>query len=406
MAGEKAKVLNCVQCGGAVQWRAPGFSITLVCGHCGAVLDVSNPEIQVLIQAQEKTRLKPLIPLGTRGKFHGETYEVIGFMQRADGTGQYKWREYLLFNPYIGYRWLVEADGHWNYVISTKQKPHRRDKSAQYLNKSYQLFLTGEAQVFYVLGEFYWRVKKGDRVSVQDFINPPEMLSREWDAGEEVWSIGEYVEPEVVQAAFGIKAMPARIGVSPNQPSPHDAKYRRIFWAAAVMTLLLLLIQLGTNRSGRQDPVYVEVASAAGLKAAGGKLPKLAHVRAGGLDFLLRTTVSGYAGPYLNLDVQMNTPTGIDTFRVFQEFRNAAERATAVSAIADLPDGDYQVTVQPFSGPWPMSGEFRIELIPQRSQWSNFVGAGLLLWFYPLWLKFRRWSFNTTRWMQSDFAEE
>ncbi|KAB2837794.1 DUF4178 domain-containing protein, partial [bacterium] len=221
MAGEKAKVLNCVQCGGAVQWRAPGFSITLVCGHCGAVLDVSNPEIQVLIQAQEKTRLQPLIPLGARGKVHGETYEMIGFLQRADGTGQYKWREYLLFNPYIGYRWLVEADGHWNYVISTKQKPHRRDKSAQYLDKSYQLFLTGEAQVLYVLGEFYWRVKTGDRVSVQDFINPPEMLSREWDAGEEVWSIGEYVEPEVVQAAFGIKAMPARIGVAPNQPSPH-----------------------------------------------------------------------------------------------------------------------------------------------------------------------------------------
>ena len=25
----------------------------------------------------------------------------------------YSWDEYLLWNPYKGYRWLVESNGHW-----------------------------------------------------------------------------------------------------------------------------------------------------------------------------------------------------------------------------------------------------------------------------------------------------
>ena len=43
---------------------------------------------------------------------------VIGAMARSvtiEGT-QYFWSEYLLYNPQIGFRWLVNSDNHWNYV--------------------------------------------------------------------------------------------------------------------------------------------------------------------------------------------------------------------------------------------------------------------------------------------------
>ena len=34
-----------------------------------------------------------------------------------DGV-KYYWNEYLLYNPKIGFRWLVHSDNHWSYVES------------------------------------------------------------------------------------------------------------------------------------------------------------------------------------------------------------------------------------------------------------------------------------------------
>lgn len=409
MAGEKAKVLNCVQCGGAVEWRAPGFTVTLVCGSCGSVLDVSNPEIQLLIQSQEKTRLKPLIPLGARGKIRGETYEMIGFMQRADGSGQYKWREYLLFNPYIGYRWLVESDGHWSYVRSTKQKPVRRGNTAQYLKNTYKLFLTGEAQVLYVLGEFYWRVKIGDRVSVQDFIFPPEMLSREWDDTEEVWSIGEYLEPEEVQAAFGLKSVPLRSGVAPHQPAPQEGKYQKVFWVAVLLTVLSFVVQLGTNRNSEVQSIFQSDVTAESLRSQPPLPPFLVSVKGGAPEYSLRTQASGMTNGPVFLDVSFKNRGNGETIKVVQIVEaatNGLPGRAEIQTIPELPDGDYELRLEPTTGILPLGSVYSVELFPKRSQWSNFLGAALLLWMYPLWLKFRRWSFETSRWMQSDFAEE
>ena len=56
-----------------------------------------------------RTSDHPLIPLGTRGKIRGTDYEVIGFERRTihvDGAA-YSWHEYVLFNPFKGFRYLT-----------------------------------------------------------------------------------------------------------------------------------------------------------------------------------------------------------------------------------------------------------------------------------------------------------
>ena len=68
---------------------------------------------------------RPLIPLGARGKIRGTDYEVIGFERRTievDGI-RYHWNEYVLFNPYKGFRYLTEYNGHWNDVAICKEQP-------------------------------------------------------------------------------------------------------------------------------------------------------------------------------------------------------------------------------------------------------------------------------------------
>jgi len=44
---------------------------------------------------------------------------VIGFVVRSVTFDQtYHWFEYLLYEPKIGFRWLVQSDDHWSYVKS------------------------------------------------------------------------------------------------------------------------------------------------------------------------------------------------------------------------------------------------------------------------------------------------
>src|SRR4051812_28505798 len=112
MAGEQAKVFNCPNCGASVTLRALGRSLSVTCGSCGSIIDAANENYRILSKYQLNAKIQPHIPLGTRGQVKGDLWEVIGFVSRTTG-GIYAWREYLLYNPYKGYRWLTEYEGHW-----------------------------------------------------------------------------------------------------------------------------------------------------------------------------------------------------------------------------------------------------------------------------------------------------
>jgi hypothetical protein len=261
-----AKVFNCPSCGAGITLRAAGQTVTAVCGSCGAIIDSTNENYRVVEKVTKAQKFDPLIPLGQRGKLKGILWEVIGYMERADGA--YSWSEYLLFNPTRGFRWLTEFDGHWNYVLMTKDKPtitlgggmdSYGRTVARYLNKQYFLFNKGTAKVTYVLGEFYWQVRRGEKTHIEDYIRPPEILSCEKTNDEVVWSLGEYVEANDVKSAFQIKApMPNKVGVAPNQTSTvteaayHTGKYWFVFF------LIILFIQVMTIVFTKGETVYTE----------------------------------------------------------------------------------------------------------------------------------------------------
>src|SRR5438270_5404249 len=117
--------LNCPNCGATVTLRSFGQAINVVCSGCHSILDAQNPQVQVLQRFKAATKWDPRIPLGSRGKLRGILWEVIGFQRREIKVeGQtYGWGEYLLFNPYKGFRYLTEYDGHWNYVSPLRSLP-------------------------------------------------------------------------------------------------------------------------------------------------------------------------------------------------------------------------------------------------------------------------------------------
>src|SRR5690348_6071692 len=108
----RIRVLSCPSCGGSVTVRANGISITAICASCGSTLDVANPEVRLITEARERTR-QPPIAIGTRGTLVGTLWEIVGFQTRTDLVHGWSWDEYLLFNPWRGFRFLAQDDEDW-----------------------------------------------------------------------------------------------------------------------------------------------------------------------------------------------------------------------------------------------------------------------------------------------------
>src|SRR5580658_8796415 len=224
----KPHALTCPNCGGPVERRGFGYSMTAVCPQCLTVLDTSSPLLQVLQKIEkEQSRRTPVIPLGSRGTFQGTLWEMIGFQTREvveDGE-TFEWEEYLLFNPYKGFRYLTQYDGHWNFVGPLEAMPQNPNQRGLYPvfydNLVYKHFSGGDATTTFVLGEFPWRVKVGDQVAAHDYVNPPFVLSSEATQGEITWSRGEYVPGPAIWKAFQLPgSAPPAHGIYLNQPSP------------------------------------------------------------------------------------------------------------------------------------------------------------------------------------------
>jgi hypothetical protein len=188
-------------------------------------LDVQEGKLQVL-QTEDHRDVHPVIPLGSTGEMFGTDYTVIGFMERYAlyQKDVFPWTEYLIYSPEKGFRWLVCNDKHWSFVESIS--PHGiADWHSQvtYQNDEFRLYDRGTAYVRSVRGEFYWKVRQGDRVKTADFICPPRMISIEktLDGPTEELnaSLGIYVPVEEIEKAFGLKDLRRPWGVGVIQPA-------------------------------------------------------------------------------------------------------------------------------------------------------------------------------------------
>ena len=64
---------------------------------------------------------KPTFRSGRRACIGGTKWEVIGYVEKKDASLLAFWDEYLLFNPYFGFRFLVQSDNHWSLARIIKR---------------------------------------------------------------------------------------------------------------------------------------------------------------------------------------------------------------------------------------------------------------------------------------------
>lgn len=259
----KPKAINCPNCGNAVALRAMGAASSVVCESCSSVLDARDANLKVLAFFREKITFQPLIPLGTRGKLRGKSWQVIGCQERGtEYDGQhFLWREYVLWNPFEGFRYLSEYNGHWNFITTQQSIPEYFlpgvKRKVGLGGRTYTHFQNSVATTWHVLGEFPWMVKVREQVAFDDYIAPPYICSAETTENEVTWSVGEYIAAAEVYAAFqDKKPAPAPIGVFANQPNPAEGKWRGLLWTWGVASVACLLMMIGFAVTSRSQVVF------------------------------------------------------------------------------------------------------------------------------------------------------
>jgi hypothetical protein len=213
--------LACPNCNGALELRAPDQSLRVVCPYCNHLVSVEGGTLSIIARLANKPR--PAIALGSRAALAEGALTVIGFIQRSAYVAGSWWpfEEYLLYAPALGFRWLVRSDGHWSYVQPVATGAVTASMNAEYDGVTFRRFQVADLRVDSVLGEMYWRVQAGERVSSVDFIAPPAMLSVESTPSEQNWSLSTYLTVREVERALGRSlGLAAPTGVAPNQPYP------------------------------------------------------------------------------------------------------------------------------------------------------------------------------------------
>ncbi len=413
-----AEQFNCPNCGGTIEVKAAGYTVSIACQYCGSVLDISNADVRIVARYEEEVR-KLELPLGSRGTLRGIEWEVIGYLRRSENAA-YPWDEYLLFNPYHGYRFL-DTDGRgWSLGRQLTVAPQSLAMAGFTVEGEFYepFYAQTRAQVDYVLGEFYWQVAVGEEALTADYVRPGKMLSWESNAREVEWTLSELLEPNEMTDAFGID--PPRGGglPLPHQPSPYREKAGKMLKLALVAAAAIILvtflfggtsdpqtttIRLATNgveQEAKIGPIELTrprqavtvSARAPGIDNAWVDLAYLLVERNSGIVYEASNVVEHYSG----YDGEGNWSEGSDG---------------SSSKFSMVPAGTYDLMVEAAGSQWlegqyaPSNGaDVEVTIAKGATFFSNLIFALLLVMAPALWVWFRHLNFESRRKSDSDFG--
>lgn len=416
----QVKSLSCPSCGAALTLRSFGHAVTIVCDSCHSILDAQDPRLKILQKFQAATyEDPPLIPLGSRGAVRGTVYEVIGFQRRTihvDGV-PYSWHEYVLFNPFKGFRYLTEYNGHWNDVSILRSLPvySPGQSTLSYLGETYRRFQTARAGTSFVLGEFPWQVRVGESAEVSDYVSPPRVISSERTGKEVTWSMGEYVAGRDIWKAFKLQGdPPVPIGVYENQPSPLSANVKMVWGLTAAFLVLLVALLVGFYSTAHDEQVFAQSYEFnTNVKSEASFVTDVFELKGHTSDVELTTTANvDNNWVYLNYAL-INQDTGhaydfgreVTYYHGYDSDGSWSEGSTHDTvAIPSVPPGNYYLRVEPESDYYHGTIYYTVTLkrdVPQAS----FFGLGALALLIPAGLiTWRSMNFEHLRWAESDYA--
>ena len=399
---------TCPQCQGQIGLHAGYHTQIATCPTCNSLLDFTKKKPTLIKKLPKSSDYGASIPVGSRGMLLNDQWTVIGCIRQQDTQSLFSWEEYILFNPFKGFRWLVEANGHWSFVRPFKGKMEVRNGVATNGKESFKLFNQGKVKTINLRGEFYWRISIGDRYEVTDFIAPPIMVTREKRGGETVWSRGEHLSTKEVKQAFRLRSLPITKGVAPNQPAPWGNSRSGINIASGIMVFILIVLQF----------FFVDKAGVKKIWSGHSFAPP---------DTGLGIPTFELMGPMHNLEIEMRSDVvnqwielqgdlvNINTgerrgFEVGAEYYSGVDDGEAWSegssmgsvVFSSIPPGKYQIISHASIDPRDLTPiAYDINVKSDVPIWSNFWLTLMLLGFIPAYIAVRQYFFERSRWIDS-----
>lgn len=403
---------RCPNCGSPVDLRLGAETLTATCGACGSELDTSGAEWRVLRTVSNFKPPKLVLPLGTRGTLYGHEWEVVGWVERFNKAyPEYPWSEYLLFNPWQGYRWLVLSNGHWSFVSPVQGLPSMNKAGRlSFEGEAYRPFLGGTLYVRRIWGEFYWRLKVGDKAWGEDFIAPPYILTLERTAEDLSWGRGEYVEPKTIKEAFKVEYLPIPTGVAANQVNPWPKRVRFFWLASLVWVVLLLAVQLLLPVINPPHSVPITKSLIENTYEVLYTSPRFTIPRDNG-NVMLEMEVENF-DKYYDLHVQailVNTSTQLRYYTPLHLFGGEMQtnphtgRPIAQWYHQDIPGGEYLVEYNCYTL-YDKPFTLKMRAVRDEPRWDNFIYLVCLIPIFGVFFWIRKSQFEKKRWTESDVS--
>jgi uncharacterized Zn finger protein (UPF0148 family) len=413
-----AAAMGCPNCGGPLNLMAPDKAERVTCPNCDSLLEVNQGNLRWL------NALKPSpdahkfdLEIGMKGAFKdGVEMTIIGAVVRSvtvEGI-KYFWHEYLLYNPQIGFRWLMHSDNHWNFVEPINAaEVVVVGNAAHYNGKAFKIFQDAPASVEYVKGEFYWRVEVGETVRAIDYVKAPLVLSCETTQTEINWSLGTYLTNAEVEKTFGLQQkLPPSWTVAPNQPFTGGFYIKAGFAMLGLLCIvaIFMLPFTGGSATVMSENLILQPTTAA-------TVPQTVFSQPFNLksNRNVRITASSpVSNSFADLDIDLVNEQNnqVESVSIPIEYYQGVDGGeswtegsqTSDSTISSLPGGKYTLRLE---GTWqnfqqPLQVAVKVEQNVTRGM--NFCCAFMLLAIVPLFSLIRKWMFESRRWSESMFG--
>ena len=257
-ASHEGKDVDCPNCAAPLEKPSDREVRTLVCSYCGAQLDLSAAQANVMGINSDKVRPNFLLEVGQAGTFAGQRYEVSGRLLYRDNWG-FEGREYVLFNPDRGYLWLAEENGHFILSRPTKQAPTtlvfnlEPKYPVKVGDQEFLFYEETSVRIAYVDGALPWLARVSDQFKAATLVAPPKQFGIESDGGEISYFVGDYMTPAEVWKAFGLRGEPWEVkGVHAAQPYIESPSAKGLQWIGLIFAgLNLLLLAWSSLGSGQ-----------------------------------------------------------------------------------------------------------------------------------------------------------
>ncbi len=266
----KARSIECPSCGSSLNVKL-STTQSIVCHQCHAVVDLSQGVGGDLQHYAQVNGMEPQIALGRVGSLSLEEVKdtsvkpiqwmVVGYVERCEvatsaDDEQVFWREYLLYNRINGFLFLVDAQDGWSWSRPVTGVPDGRGDALKFEGASYRKLYTYEGKVTYVLGEFYWQLRRDETTLNTDYEGTgphfDRRLNREQTSGsgtqENTWSGGRTLSAEAVMKAFklGDDQLLALERDATPMASGSSLLFKVLLWVFIII-VVLMVFRCGSN---------------------------------------------------------------------------------------------------------------------------------------------------------------